>query len=675
MADFLSQLESSFDTKPVGIVDFAQSRKFCGKPLYPRQKLLLKLFFLEDLTDYEERILDYWISGGRGGEEVIVCPGVRERIAWCKEHGYKHFSEIVFVGGRRSSKGHLTAISMTKKMYDTLRIDDPGIAFGISPDKNILFSCIATSQDQAKANQYGDFSSMVNSCAAMQKYIQKTQELEFSVKTQADLRRLEMWKRQGRKVMKDTAKLRGVALPANQASIRGTATLVADFDEFAFFMQGESAQSDKECYEALKPSMDQFGRESLLFVKSSPYSKVGKFFERWEVAMATDNDTPVAHNVLGIQVPSWAAYEGWWESDADYTGPKSTIMVSPDWDPDQRNPDGSYFYLEDDRESIIKQRQEERENPEKYKVEYRGKWAETIDAYLLPEKIDEMYSGRPIENGYEPLYTNYLESSYNYKYVAHLDPSSTTAGFGFAMGHIEQLTVDGVTAPHVIIDIAKRWSPAEFGGVISWEDVVQEILSYAKQFRPTEITTDQFQSLALIQGLRSELRARNISETRVYEKTATAAVNWKRWETFKTALYRGLVHAPHDTDSAKWCALELKYLQVVNTGMIPRVDKQSVGEVQTKDIADAVSTVVETLIGNLMASSQREEMMGQTVRVGAQGGYPMMLQNGQHPLGNLSLNTMHNYELAQLGRAARGKTKPSPVRTWGARPRSRRLGS
>lgn len=674
MADFLSQLESSFDTKPVGIVEFAQSRKFCGKPLYPRQKLILKLFFLEDLTDYEERILDYWIAGGRSGEEVIVAPGIRERIAWCKEHGYKHFSEIVFVGGRRSSKGHLTAISMTKKMYDVLRIDDPGVAFGISSDKNILFSCIATSQDQAKANQYGDFSSMVNSCQAMQKYIQKTQELEFSVKTQADLRRLEMWKRQGRKVMKDTAKLRGVALPANQASIRGTATLVADFDEFAFFMQGESAQSDKECYEALKPSMDQFGRESLLFVKSSPYSKTGKFYERWEVAMAMDNDTPVAHNVLGIQVPSWAAYEGWWESDADYTGPKSSIMVSPDWDPNQINEDGSYFYNEDDRESILKQRQEERENPEKYKVEYRGKWAETIDAYLLPDKVDQMYAGRPMEHGYEPLYTNYLESSYNYKYVAHLDPSSTTAGFGFAMGHIEQLTVDGMTAPHVVIDIAKRWSPAEFGGVISWEDVVQEILRYAKQFRPSEITTDQFQSLALIQGLRSELRARNISEVRVYEKTATAAVNWKRWETFKTALYRGLVHAPHDTESAMYSALELKYLQVVNTGMIPRVDKQSVGEIQTKDIADSISTVVETLIGNLMASNQREEMMTQTVRVGAQGGYPMMLQDGQHPLGNLSLNTMHNYELAQLSRAARGKTKNAPVRTWGARPRSRRLG-
>jgi hypothetical protein len=155
----------------------------------------------------------------------------------------------------------------------------------------------------------------------------------------------------------------------------------------------------------------------------------------------------------------------------------------------------------------------------------------------------------------------------------------------------------------------------------------------------------------------------------------TAAINWKRWETFKTALYRGLVHAPHDTQSAQWAALELKYLQVVNTGQIPRVDKQSVGEVQTKDVADAISTVVETLIGDLMSSVNRQQMMQQPVRVGAEGGYQMFLQDGQHPLGKITLNTMHNHELAQLARQKRGgsRARQAPVRSWGARPRSRRL--
>ena len=675
MVDFLAQLEANFDTRPVSIIEFATTKEFCGKSLYPRQKLLLKLFFLEELNDYENRVLDYWLQGGRSRDEVVISPYIREQTQYLKEHGYRHFGEIVFVGGRRCSKGHITALSMAKKMYDTLRIDDPGKHFNMESNKSIYFSCIATSQDQAKTNQYGDFASTINSCMAIQKYIQKTQELEFSVKTQADMRRMEMWKREGRKVMRDTATLRGVALPANQASIRGTPTLVADFDEFAFFMQGESAQSDNECYEALKPSLDQFGREAMLFVKSSPFSKVGKFYERWEVAMAENNGFAFAPHVMGIQLPSWALYEGWWEADSGYYGPKTSIMVSPDWDNERKKEDGSYFYVEDDREAIIKMRSEESENPEKFKVERRGKWAETIDAYLMPEKVDEMFAGRPLQGGgYEPLFTNYNAPSGSHRYVAHLDPSSTTAGFGFALGHLEYIELDGQSAPHVVIDIAKRWSPDEFGGVIAWEDVLQEVLSYAKMFRPSEITTDQFQSLALIQGLRTELRQRNLSEVRVYEKVATASVNWKRWETFKTALYRGLVHAPNDNPGCIYASQELKYLQVMNTGQIPRVDKQSVGEIQTKDVADCISTVVETLIGNLMASTQRQDVMSQSVRVGAQGGYPMLLEGGQHPLGKLSLNTMHNYELAQLGRQARGRSKMAPVRTWGARPKSRRLG-
>jgi hypothetical protein len=63
--DLLDQLEASFNHEPVSIVDFAQSPRFCNRTLYPRQRLLLKLFFLEELTDDEHRILEHWQSGGR----------------------------------------------------------------------------------------------------------------------------------------------------------------------------------------------------------------------------------------------------------------------------------------------------------------------------------------------------------------------------------------------------------------------------------------------------------------------------------------------------------------------------------------------------------------------------------------------------------------------------------
>lgn len=676
--DFLDQLENNFDTKPVGIATFSESKAFCGKPLYPRQRLLLKLIFLEELNEYEEKILDYWIAGGRGGDEIVISPDIRERIKRLRERKATHFREIVLVAGRRASKGHTTGLAMAKAMYDVLRIDDPRKHFSLPEEgtKEIYWSCIATAQDQAKKLQYADLASTINSCKAMQKYIQKTQELECSVNTQADLRRLDLEKRQGRKTVRDTAMLRANALPANQSSIRGQSTLVADFDEFAHFQQGDSAQSDSECYAALKPSLDQFGQAAMLFCKSSPASKVGKFYERFQAGMAVDEaGVPLYDNIFTIQIPSWALYEGWWDEDAEYFGPQQCQSASPDWDPDQLNEDGTYFYNEMDRDLIMQAQQEEAENPEKFKVENRGKWAETIDAYLMPEKVDAMYAGRPLLGddqvtiiGYTPMQTNWSFAPYTNTYVGHLDPASTTAGFGFALGHLEFFA--GV--PHVCFDIVKRWTADQFGGVIDVDAVLEEIIQYVGIFRPQEITTDQFQSAAITQGLRKRIQVHGYQECRVYEKTATASVNWNRCETFKTALYRGLVHSPHDIKEAKWSAKELKFLQKIQTGQIPRVEHQTTGEVQTKDIADCIMTVTEKLIGNLLAADTRA-VLSEQLRAGSEGGYQMLLgKGGTTTPGKLTLNSAHNEMLRRSGgsenRGSRGGRRGSPARGWGAKP-------
>ena len=673
--DFLSQLQSNFDTKPVGIAEFSESKKFCGKPLYPRQRLLLKLIFLEELNEYEEKVLDYWIAGGRGGDEIVISPDIRERIKRLREKGNSHFREVVVVAGRRASKGHLAGLAMAKTMYDVLRIDDPRKHFSLPEEgtKEIYWSCIATAQDQAKKLQYADLASTINACKAMQKYIQKTQELECSVNTQSDLRRADLEKRQGRKVVRDTAMLRANALPANQASIRGQATLVADFDEFAFFMQGDSAQSDSECYEALKPSLDQFGKEAMLFIKSSPASKVGKFYERFQAGMAVDDDgVPLYDNIFVIQIPSWALYEGWWDEEAEYDGPQQCQQASPDWDPERRKGDSTYFYTRKDRELIEQARQEEQENPEKFKVERRGQWAETIDAYLMPEKVDAMYAGTPVLSeegkvtGYTPMKTNFRESSYMYQYVGHLDPSSTTAGFGFALGHIDYYA--GV--PHVCFDIVKRWTAEQFGGVIDPDEVMEELMQYIGIFRPKEITTDQFQSPAIVGGLRKRCQKANYGEVRIYEKVATASVNWNRAEVFKTALYRGLVHAPFDIKEAQYSALELKRLQKIATGQIPRVEHQTTGDCQTKDIADCIMTVTESLIGDLLANDTRA-ILDEGLRSGAAGGYPMLLGEDRHPLGKMTLNMAHNEILRRAGGRegqSKGSRRATPNRSYGAKP-------
>jgi len=73
----LDQVENSLAPKHISIIEFAESSDYCGKTLYPRQAVLLKLLNLEELTGEEEDVLDYWLKGGRNGTEIEISPNVR----------------------------------------------------------------------------------------------------------------------------------------------------------------------------------------------------------------------------------------------------------------------------------------------------------------------------------------------------------------------------------------------------------------------------------------------------------------------------------------------------------------------------------------------------------------------------------------------------------------------
>jgi hypothetical protein len=44
-------------------------------------------------------------------------------------------------------------------------------------------------------------------------------------------------------------------------------------------------------------------------------------------------------------------------------------------------------------------RDELRQDPDTYKVERRGQFAEIMDAFLKPEMVDRAYMGRPLRDG------------------------------------------------------------------------------------------------------------------------------------------------------------------------------------------------------------------------------------------------------------------------------------
>lgn len=642
--DFLDQVQKGLSIKKVGVQEFAESDEFCGKPIYPRQLLLLKLLFLEEITGKEEDVLDYWIAGGRNGGEIRISPNIRERITYLRENGYEHFREVVLVGGRRSSKGFCTGLSMAKVLYDTLQLQDPGRHYGIDPDKNIYFSCVAGSESQAKEFQYADFVGTVESCKAFEPHISKSLETEFSVATSEDIRKIREAKARAAKPGRDIAKLRGKALAANAGTLRGSATMALALDEVAHMIPGESKASADEVYKAATPALDQFGKAGMIFVNSSPYSKVGLFYDRHitalrefhpgyepgEILQSKFKNEPIVNGTplnFTLQYPSWALFEGY-QADRRF---KKAITVSADWNKDDKDEEGNDLWSEEDKAAITIARNEEAQNPETYKVERRAQFAEVTNAYINPEMVDRMFRGVP--NGYDsigriktlPIKTNWGQGVTNlFKYRAHLDPSGTTAGFGFAIGHTEFFKdQDDNPVEHVVFDIIKRWNPKDFPGeTIQWQIVMDEVMSYIELFRPEEVTFDQFQSTEPIQRLQYACREKGMANINIRLETATIEHNWFRAETFKTAINHNLIHAPCDTEDNELCANEIKFLQQKNTGgRYPRVDKQDFGPVTTKDMADCVMEVTRSLIGNQIANIQRERAAQAVMAPGAAGGY------------------------------------------------------
>jgi hypothetical protein len=599
MSIFADQILRTFDTKKISIVEFAESDQFCNKPLYPRQRVFLKLLFLEELEGWEEDIVNDWISP-QG--ETRISPMVREQVQWLRENGYNNFPEVQLVGGRRSSKGYITSLAVGKKMYDTWKLGDPGRYYNIDPDKEIYFMCLATALQQAKAYQYADLVSAITRCRALQPHIGKVQEETFTLKTSADEQYLAQMRNKGVKIGRDFAKLRGVPKSANADSIRGSATMVVVFDEAAFMTSTEGNSSSLEqCYYAAEPALAQFGKDGMIFLNSSPYTKIGFFYERFVQSHEIHDNMAKFPTLLSFQFPSWEFYRDYGKDP--HRRFKSAIMVSPNADPTELSQDD----LDKSREAQLS----EKANPEKFKVERRGQWAEVVDSYLNPENVDRAfvpeYRGVPIKMN--------TSGTYLHRYYAHCDPSSTTAGFGFAIGHMEEMTSDdGEVIPHVVFDVVKRWNPKDFPGeTIQYEVIIDELVKWMTVFRPVELSFDQYYSNVLIQTMRTRLGQARVN-TRVIEKTATASVNMNKYESLKTAINLNLIHVPVDCPDSEYARMELKFLQIKNG----RVDKQDIGPVQTKDVADCIAEVTSTILGGAPGSI---DSLRTGLRFGAQGGY------------------------------------------------------
>src|SRR5689334_8260113 len=339
---FKNALSSGGGGKPPwdSIVDFAMHPSFCGLKLYPRQQTLLKLIHLETehMTAYDLDVIEEWRANfARLKDRYGVQPDIWKRIDYLKNNGYTHFPHVQAVQGRRASKGVIGGILGTERIAHMVALDNPQDHYGIRSE-SIYLMVIATNSLQAKRFLFADIRKTVMNNKWLEKYISTTREQILTLRTPADIRMIAEAQVKRKPIEYEIASVRVLPMSSVSTSGRGAAALMIGYDEMAHMITGTGGnRSSEEVYEAYQPSLDQFGRDALTYIPSSPFSKVGRFFElytsgcvllkeftegkeilRIQGAEELDEDPEETFTQLSadptmlvIQLPSWELYRDW----------------------------------------------------------------------------------------------------------------------------------------------------------------------------------------------------------------------------------------------------------------------------------------------------------------------------------------------------------------------------
>jgi len=677
----LSTFKNALTTKRPweSIKDFAMHSSFCGQKLYPRQLTLLKLIYLEteNMSAYDIDVIDGWREGFMSRKDTFgVQSDIWQRVDYLKSRGYTHFPHVQAVLGRRASKGFVGGILGAERIAYLHSLDSWQRHYSLKSGTEGWLQVFATSQQQAQRTQFADIRYLVENCKYLQPWISSSKEGYFSVRTPADLRRIAELESKKVRVEREIASLKAIALSSNSATGRGLSTFSIFFDEMAHMIFGSgSTKSGEEIYDSAEPSLDQFGTDRMIYIPSSPFTKIGKFFELYRhgsVLMPSQNPdgatelTKVDAKMLGlsdydieegieaataepemliVQLPSWGLYEDW-ERSKSLGMPKFKRAVQ----------------VFDERMQRLEQR-----NPEKFKVERRGQFADVQGAYLDANKVDAMFD--------PPTWRDPLSPQSNGKlmhiYRIHCDPGRTNANFALAIGHLEEAPPDeyGEKWPHVIFDYLKVWNPRDFADhTIDYLQVQNEIADVLRRYPSTEkLSFDLWNSAGPISMLRQEFSPR----IRIVEESFNEGANQKRAELFKSALNLGWIHSYRDDFGDQGTCLleqEMKFLTEVNG----KVKKQDFGPVTTKDLWDCVAVVSTTLLHDALDIWMKrlglQGSFGSTDASGLRHGreFDRMSQAGLGFRGDRSM-VRSQLEKNSLDRLRGRYDKPSPYLTRGGR--------
>lgn len=632
------------------IVSFVEDERFLkSDPLYPKQKSLLRLMFLEteNMTAYDIDVISGWAEGFYQGDiRCGVSPDIWQRVDWLKNEGYTHFPEVINISGRRSGKGVLGAIIAARQNFALLQMGDLQEYFGIADGKEVYCYVTATTQAQAKAYQFADLKRIMEGAPCFQPHMIEHSDMRITLQTDADLIREAQMRRAGIKIEKPVVSIYNLAASANSAAARGGAAFGVIYDEMAHMIVGtDGPRTSNAVYNALSPSLLQMGKFGITYVPTSPYTMIGKAYELYADGLQVNEDgTPAYPKMLVVQLPAWVPYEGWDDLEATQGRVFKGAFRSPEDAIDIQTRD-----------------------PYVFKVEHLAQWAEVVDAYLQTVVVDRMFHPVPMGDGTVRVTEKTEDGNLRWIYRGHADPAKSGDNFAVAIGHTEQIPdATGELWDHVFIDWMHVWDHEDYEDqLVPWIEIEQTLVDKIIQFpNMGTFSYDQYGSFATIPQMKQRLR-RSKSRTTVKEHVHTQANNKRMAELFRAALGLGWIHSYKDDygpDGASLLELELKFLQLRNG----KVDHQKIGPIKTNDLATCVMVVTESLLGDQLERLKSRERLGSTsLAVGAQGGYKSGTSDqsaARQALGrNTTASTSRGY-----GRMARNAgTMPRKGRGWG----------
>jgi hypothetical protein len=627
---------SWFDGPPVpDPVTFIIGDDWLGKPnLYPRQATLVKIIFLRDdlFTDYDRQVIAEWQrrfaetnpdagDGKFAAQTKGLQPDLYERIAYLKKRGYKWFPELIIAIGRRGSKGYLSALCMAYVLWNYLAKGNPQEYYGIDENKPLACAIFAGKKEQAKENLWGDLYSVITGAPCFTGYVSEALAESLTVYAPYDFVRMRKLAQRGIASSKDMATFRIVPRESTPLAPRGPAGCILGFDEAAHVKNAGVTREFGVVYNAAKPSLDQFGTDGFVVLPSSTWEMIGKFYELWELSLAREPGgepgeyVPAYPTKFMIQIESWAIYEDWERAHLLPLFPPGFTGDLGEYDPEQlpllKALKGAIQGYDEEMA------REEKANPDTFRVERRSDWATALDAYLNTAKIEEMFAPWPDRDPRfgRPELTMQGRGPLSIDYTAHGDPASVNCRFGFSLAHAEP-GPDGLN--HAVLDLVHFWDPADFEGHILDYDVIMEWIysNVVLRFQPDEVTFDQWNSMASVPALQKLVRGAHLQKNvMVYERTATAALNWSTYETFKAALNMGFVHCPPHGELKD----ELRFIQKPEGQQ--KVLPPDSGPVRTKDIADCAAIVTARLLGEQMKAFLAKDLRNQRPHMGNQGGH------------------------------------------------------